>query len=87
MCLELDSFSKKLTTETATPVVSAPMFRAQIGMVKKLKANVQKTRREYLSDWVGIGTIFLCVRKDKIEKVRLIEVCEAWFCSKTLFIG
>lgn len=42
MCLELDNLIKQeVTTETATPVVSAPMLRAQAGVDNKLKAKVQ----------------------------------------------
>lgn len=37
----IGGLSKKLTTETTTPVVSAPVLRPQTGM-DKLKAKVQK---------------------------------------------
>lgn len=76
----------KLTTETATPVVSAPIFRAQTGEANKLKAMVQKKRRGYLNESDLVRTIFVENKKTKQrkKKVRIIEVCEAWFCLKAL---
>lgn len=61
MCLELDNLIKQeVTTETATPVVSAPMLRAQAGVDNKLKAKVQQKKRTYLSE--AVGTMFFFCR-------------------------
>ena len=60
MCLELDNLIKQeVTTETATPVVSAPMLRARTGVDNKLKAKVQQKKRTYLNE--GAGTMFFFV--------------------------
>lgn len=64
----------KHTTETATPVVSAPILRANIGVVKKLKEKVQIKRRGYLNNCVR--TIFsLYEKKDKKnKKMRIVKL-------------